>query len=152
MRSVCNHHFKILQHAHRIIIRIAHTHTHIRRMRSACNHHSNILQHTHRIIIIIRIKTHIRRYVDICDPFVIITPRFHNTIASSSGSHTHTTLRRRIRSFCDHHSNNILSMTSVCRTKNRAISHHDWTKEVAYVSTQIQAKVDTFIKIISEFV
>ena len=42
-RTVCNHHSKILQHHS---IRIAHTHTHIRRMRSVCNHHSKILQHS----------------------------------------------------------------------------------------------------------
>ena len=51
VRSVCNHHSKILQH-HRIIAgshTYSHTHTHIRRMRSVCNHHSKILQH-HRII------------------------------------------------------------------------------------------------------
>ena len=45
MRSVCNHHSKILQH-HRTITR---SHAHMRRMRSVCNHHSQILQH-HRII------------------------------------------------------------------------------------------------------
>ena len=117
MRSVCNHHSKILQH-HRIItdrtrththtthaIRlsslqdfttsphhhpIARAHTHIRRIRSVCNHHSKILQH-HRIITAIeRARTHT---YDVCDPFVIITPRFNNIIASSpdrTRAHTHT--------------------------------------------------------------
>ena len=108
MRSVCNHHSKILQH-HRI--RIAHTHTHARRMRSICNHHSKILQHhthsvTHTYVvcdpfvncnhhfktlqhhrIITRSHTH-----DACDPFVIFTPRFYNIIAmmiASSPDRTH---------------------------------------------------------------
>ena len=71
------HQSKILQHPR--ITASAHTYT--RRMRSVCNHHSKILQH-HR---------------DACDPFVIITPRFYNIIASPAHTHTHI---RRIRSVC----------------------------------------------------
>ena len=56
MRTVCNHHSKILQHSR--IITQSHTHTHTR---SACNHHSKILQHRR---IITRSHTH-----DACDPF-----------------------------------------------------------------------------------
>ena len=38
---------------------------------------------------------------DVCDPFVIITPRFYNIIASSPDrTHTHT---RCMRSVCNHH-------------------------------------------------
>ena len=64
-------------------------------MRSVCSHLSKILQH-HRII------TGSHTY-DACDPFVIITPRFHNIIASSP-DRTHTHIRR-MRSVCNHHSN-----------------------------------------------
>ena len=112
MRSACNHHSKILQH-HRIITG-SHTRTHDAcSMRSACNHHSKILQH-HRII-----TTHTNTYTrrmrstqthtqthDACDPFVIITPRVYNIIASSPDrtcTRTHTHIRR-MRSVCNHHS------------------------------------------------
>ena len=47
-------------------------------MRSVCNHHSKILQH-HRIIT----RSHTHLY-DVCDPFVIITRKSYNIIASSS--------------------------------------------------------------------
>ena len=109
MRSVCNHHSKILQH-HRIITGLQ-THT---LMRSACNHHSEILQH-HRIItglqththscdvcdpfviilqhhrIITGLQTHTHS-CDVCDPLVIISPRFYNIIASST-DRKHTPIR-----------------------------------------------------------
>ena len=69
MRSVCNHHSKILQH-HRIITgsrKRTHTiaRTNTRRMRSVCNHHSKILQH-HRIITGTNAHTHKRTNTGRC--------------------------------------------------------------------------------------
>ena len=134
MRSVCNHHSKILQH-HRIItgshtqtythIRRMHPfviitprfysiiaspppvvspdRTHMQRMRSVCNHHSKILQH-HRIITESRTHKHTHTY-DACDPFVVITPRFCNIIASPPPVVTpDRTHMQRMRSVCNHHS------------------------------------------------
>ena len=105
-------------------------------MRSVCNHHSKILQH-HRIIT----GSHTHTY-DVCDPFVIITPRFYNIIASSSErSHTHTHIRR-MRSVCNHHSKilqhhrirdrkhtqcshmSIRRMRSVCNHHSKILQHH----------------------------
>ena len=65
------------------------------RMQSVCNHNSKILQHG----IITRSRTD-----DACDPFVIITPRFYNIIASSPHQIAHTNTRTRKRSVCNHHS------------------------------------------------
>ena len=120
MRAVCNHHSKILQH-HRIIIRIAHTHihTHIQRMRAVCNHHSKILQH-HRIIIIRIAHAHIHTHTyGACDPFVIITPRFYNIIASSSGL-----LIQRTRSVCNHHSKILQHHRIIIRIAHAHIHTH----------------------------
>ena len=67
-----------------------HTDAHRRRMRSVCNHHSKILQH-HRNDMMIASSPDRTHTYDACDPFVIITPRFYNIIASSPDrTHTHT--------------------------------------------------------------
>ena len=113
MRSVCNQCILIITPRLYNIHIASSSGSHVQSMRSVCNHHSKILQH-HRMIhrIIIRIEqyntiassgSHTRTFTHtygVCDPFVIINPRFYNIhIASSSGSHI-----QRMRSVCNHHS------------------------------------------------
>ena len=81
---VCDPFAIITIRSYNIIASGSHTHTQIRRMRSVCNHHSKILQHLRnddRIITLTHTQCYTHTYVA-CDPFVIITPRFYNIIAS----------------------------------------------------------------------
>ena len=92
--------------------------THIRRMRSVCNHHSKILQH-HRIITRLDTRSHTH---DVCDPLVIITPRFYNILASSPDrTHTHTHMRR-MRSACNHHSKILQHHRIIASSHHRIIT------------------------------
>ena len=91
--------------------------------RKCCFPHGS--QHTHHIIIRI---THIRRDVDVCDPFVIITPRFYNIIASSSSGSRRARLLTSLKSASKTHSERFV------RPSKSSFGEHTFISKILVVS------------------